>query len=438
MTRLQAGGSDNDIESRVIHLPFSNHTIEFEPPTAWRVEVAEPPMQDPTPIDVAAAIRNPIAGSPLRELAHTSRNAVIVFTDSTRPAPDALLLPPILEELHRGGLRAEDTTLICGVGMHRPSTDEEKFARLGRNIAGGYSVLDHDPEDVVWIGEAMSVPLWVNRRCVEADLLISTGLVEPHQYAGYSGGVKTVAIGCGGSDTIRITHGPRFLDHPSVRLGQVEDNPFQTLIRECAHRVGLRFTVNVVLDRGEQIAHIAAGCPIAVHETLVKNALALYETPVQSAPYDIVVTGVGDPKDVNLYQASRAATYVDDPSLLRDGGVVIVPASCPEGAGDGQGERNASEALSKASSMSGLLERVRSEGCLPGEQRAFKVAKLLMRAQVIIVGAHDPALPCSWHMLGAGSLEEAARMAEALVGPAPNVLVIPHAFQSLPRAIPSR
>ncbi len=422
-------------ELAAIHLPFEDGQIVFKPPPAWRVDVADLPPQGSSPPDILAAVRRPVAGPPLRELARASRAAVLAFTDATRPTPDVLLVPPILEELHQGGLRPEDITLICGVGMHRPSTAAEKATKLGREIAERYAVLDHDPLDVVQVGEAMDVPLWVNRRCVETDLLVATGLVEPHQFAGYSGGGKTIAIGCGGPETIRITHGPRFLDHPRVQLGEIEGNPFQAVIRESARQAGLRFVVNAVQGRERVIAYAAAGPHADVHEMLVPRAAAINEVVVHNAPYDVIVVGVGAPKDANLYQASRTATYVDKPWLLRDGGVIIIPAPCPEGAGGGEGEKNASEALAGASSMPGLLERLRREGCRPGEQRAFGLAKLLLRAQVIVVGAHDPALVRSWHLLGAKTLEEAVQMAEAIVGSSPNTLVVPHALQALPRPI---
>jgi len=420
----------------IIHLPFADGTIPFRSPATWQIEVANLPLpRMASPPDISFAVRNPISGLPLRGLARETRSAVVVFTDATRPTPDALLVPPILEELHTGGLKVGDITLICGVGMHRPSTLEEKVARLGSDMVGRYCVLDHDPTQAVQVGEALGVSLWVNRRCVEADLLIATGIVEPHQLAGYSGGGKIVAVGCGGPETIRATHGPRFLDHPGVQLGEIEGNPFQALIRASAERAGLRFVVNAVLGRDGRIVHVAAGSPVDVHDDLVSCAAALYEIPVHNAPYDVIIAGVGAPKDANLYQASRAATYMDKPPLLRDGGVVIVPAPCPEGAGGGEGERNASEALSSASSPSELLERFRREGCRPGEQRAFKLAKLLSRAHVIIVGGHDPALVHSWGLLSANSLEEAMHMAEIAVGSAPNALVVPHALSTLPRPV---
>jgi nickel-dependent lactate racemase len=191
-----------------------------------------------------------------------------------------------------------------------------------------------------------------------------------------------------------------------------------------------------VQGREGKIVHAAVGPPVDVHEMLVPRAAALNEVVVHNAPYNVIVVGVGAPKDANLYQASRTATYVDKPSLLRDGGVVIIPAPCPEGPGGGEGERNASEALGGASSMPDLLDRFRREGCRPGEQRAFGLAKLLLRAQVIIVGARDPALVHSWHLLSAETLEEAVQMVEAIVGPMPNTLVVPHGLQVLPR--PSR
>jgi nickel-dependent lactate racemase len=371
----------------------------------------------------------------LHSLARGARNAVIAFTDMTRACPDALLIPPLLEQLHRAGIPDEAITLLCAVGTHRPLSNEEVVAKLGEAVASRYRVINHDLAEAVSVGEMDGVPLLVNRLCVEADLLLATGIVEPHHYAGWSGGGKTVAIGCAGAETIAATHSPRFMDDDSVRLGRVEGNAFQYIVRESARRAGLQYVVNVGLDEEGGIAAQASGPPEQVHDRLVAHMAALSEAPTD-APFDAVIAGVGSPKDVNLYQASRAATYIglSQHKLLKPGGVIILPATCPEGAGQGVGEQNFYDGMSSAPDMDTLLARLRREGCRPGEQRAFMVGLVLRDHPIIVVGTHDPDVVRACHMTPAADMQEAFHLATERLPPgqSPELLVVPHATQTLP------
>ena len=189
------------------------------------VAVSQPaqPLRD-IPAAIQEALDHPIGTPPLREIARPGDRVCIVFTDITRASPDHLLVPALLAELEQAGVRDEDITLLCGIGMHRPSTQEEKITKLGADIVARYRVIDNEPQNpaaLVDLGITPGgVPVLLHRAAVEADLLIATGIVEPHQYAGYSGGRKTVAVGAAGEALIAHTHGPAFVDHPGTRLGQ--------------------------------------------------------------------------------------------------------------------------------------------------------------------------------------------------------------------------
>lgn len=402
----------------------------MQAPRGWRVSVAEQPdsaLPDPPPTLEF--------GPTLSTLAHGAQNAVIAFTDATRACPDDQLIPPMLAQLHEAGVPQDGITLLCALGMHRPITEEETIAKLGAEVAGRYRVINHDPADVVSLGEVDGVPLLVNRLCAEADLVLATGVVEPHQYAGWSGGGKTVAIGCGGTETIAATHGPRFIDDPTVRVSRMAGNTFQRVVQESARRLGLKYVVNVGLSEAGEIVARASGPPEEVQAALIDVLLLLYEVPVD-APFDIVIAGVGHPKDVNLYQASRAASYIglSQHQILKPGGVIILPATCPEGAGQGVGERNFLDGMSSAADPDSLLDRLRREGCRPGEQRAFILGKVLREHPVIVVGAQDPDIVRACHMTPAADMEESFRLARELsdIGDEPDVLVVPHATQTLP------
>jgi nickel-dependent lactate racemase len=395
-----------------------------------------PPIQD-VPAAVAAAVARPVNSLPLRELARRGDTVCIVFTDVTRASPDWLLVPPVLAELEAAGVRDADITLLCGIGMHRASTFEEKVAKLGRALVDRYRVIDSEPQNpaaLVDLGITdTGIPLSVNKTAYEADLLIATGIVEPHQYAGYSGGRKTLAVGAAGEAMIAYTHGARMVDHPGTRLGRTEGNPFHQAVTEAARRAGLRFIVNVVQDDQKRVVCVRAGEPEATFNELVAFARTLYEVPVPQQ-YDVAVAGVGYPKDANLYQASRAASYLffAPTPVVKPGGFTITPAPCGEGAGEGVGEQRFLKAMQDAPGIQFILDDARQNGYPPGQQRAFVMAKVLEQNDVIIVGAQDPELIRSAKFLAAPTMDAAFRLVADRLGSDLDLLVVPHALLTLP------
>jgi nickel-dependent lactate racemase len=309
---------------------------------------------------------------------------------------------------------------------------------LGSDVAKEYRILDNTPQDpanYADLGGANSaIPFSVNKCAREADLLISTGIVEPHQYAGYSGGRKTLAIGAGGEKMISYTHGPAMIDHPGTRLGRIEGNPFHDAITESAKRAGLRFILNAVLDEETKPVAICAGEPEAAFAQLVAIAQKLYTTPVPHE-YDVVIAGVGFPKDSNLYQASRAPSYVffaPTPVVKKDG-VLITPARCEEGAGQGVGEQRFYKAMGSAQNVRALLEKVRREGYQAGAQRAFIMAKVMEVNPVVIVGAEHPEVVKDTKLVPAKTMTEALEFSVNHIGRLDlDVLIIPHALLTLP------
>lgn len=421
-------------------VPYSKTHLEFTLPAGMRATVAEsrpvPPLSDPEAA-IAEALTRPVGSPPLRELAHPGDRVCIVFTDITRASPDHLLVPAILQELEAAGVRDEDVTLLCGIGMHRPSTPEEKIAKLGREVVARYRVIDNEPrnpEALVDLGVTPGgVPVQVHRAAVETDLLIATGIVEPHQYAGYSGGRKTVAVGAAGEALIAHTHGPAFVDHPGTRLGRIEGNPFHEAVNEAARRAGLRFILNAVLDDEHRILKVAAGDPEAAFLELVAFARTVYEVPIPQQ-YDVAIGGVGFPKDTNLYQASRAPSYLHfaPTPVVRKGGYYIIPARCEEGAGEGVGEQRFFAALRDAPDVQFVLDDARRHGYPPGQQRAFVIAKVLEETRIIIVGSEHPDVVAACKMIPANTMEEALGIVARDLGADLDVLIVPHAMLTLP------
>jgi nickel-dependent lactate racemase len=427
-------------------IPFGKSYLDFELPAKMRGTYVKSRSMEPLADleeAIAEALANPINSPPLSNMAKPGHTVCIVFTDITRDSPDHLLVPALLAELQMAGVRDKDITLLCGIGMHRPSTKKEKVVKLGQAVVDRYRVVDHEPLNRTGLKDLGSteqgIPLSVNKIACEADLLIATGIVEPHQYAGYSGGRKTAAIGAGGEQMIASTHGPQMVDHPGTRLGKIEDNPFHQAITEAARRAGLSFILNVVQDNHKRAVAILAGEPEATFEELVKVAKQLYEVPIPRQ-YDVAVAGVGFPKDANIYQASRAASQLFFAPLcvVKEGGVFIVPAPTEEGAGQGFGERSFLETMKGAVNMDSLLAELRSTGYPPGGQRAFIMAKVLERTQVIIAGTVTPDVVRQLHMTPAADMDEAFRVAASKIGRHDlDVLIVPQALLTLPIASPA-
>ena len=394
--------------------------------------------------ETARRLASPLGGRRLRDLAADAvraspePRAVIAVTDLTRASPDAVLVPPLLDELNAGGIADARITVVVAIGLHRATTDAEKREKLGA-VVDRVPVIDSNGRDPTMWADLGTIPPYdvpgITQKIVkEADLVVATGIVEPHQYAGYSGGRKTVAIGCCGEPVITATHGMRFLEDPGVRLAKIEGNPFHETVREIARRAGLRFCLNVVTDDRERVVAVAAGEPDAVLTELVAKAAALYTRPVPRQ-YDIVIAGVGHPKDVNLYQASRAATYLRfaPTPVVREGGAIVIPARLEEGAGEGAGEQRFLAALERASSPAEVVEEARRHFS-GGEQRAVMVALTLQWCQIIVAASEAPEVVRLAKLRAAVDVEEGLDIAYEHIGrPArASVLLVPRALHTLP------
>ena len=421
-------------------VPYDRGVLKFELPDTMEVEVIEP-SSVPGIGDLKGAVRealaSPLGSPPLRELAGPDSKVCIVITDITRASPDRYLVEPVIEELLEAGVDEKKIEILVGVGLHRPSTAEEKLEKLGPELTERFRVIDHNARDesqLVDLGVTSNgVPVVFNKLAAEADLLIATGIVEPHQYAGFSGGRKTVAVGIAGEKMIAYTHSPSFIDHPKTRLANLEGNPFHLALMEIADAAGLKFVVNVVKNTRGDVVRVAAGAHRDVFSSLVETARRIYTVPV-SRVYDAVICGVGYPKDSNLYQASRGPSYIffAPRPVVREGVILIVPAPCSEGAGGGAGEQRFFEALRDAGELREFIERAKEEGLPPGAQRAFVMAKVMEKNEVVVVGSKFPEIVRDAKMLPLPSMEDAVEYIESKFGPKAAVLVVPHSLQTLP------
>jgi len=432
---------------RYLSVPYGEEELEFMLQPWFDLDIVESGTATPIadlPAETVRRLQSPLGGKRLRDLAAdavgatSNPHAVIAVTDLTRASPDAVLVPPLLDELNAGGIRDAQVTVVVAVGLHRATTDAEKRDRLA-SVVDRVRVVDSNGRDPAMWADLGAIPPYgvpgsTQKLVKDADLVVATGIVEPHQYAGYSGGRKTVAIGCAGEPVITATHGMRFLEDPGVRLGKIEGNPFHETIREIARRAGLTFCLNVVTDDRGRVVAIAAGDPDAVLADLVAKAAALYTRPIPKQ-YDIVIAGVGHPKDVNLYQASRAATYLRfaPTPVVREGGAIVIPARLEEGAGDGAGEQRFLAALERAASPAAVVEEARRHFA-GGEQRAVMVALTLQWCQIIVAASEAPEIVRLAKLRAAVDVEEGLDIAYEHIGrpTRASVLLVPRALHTLP------
>jgi nickel-dependent lactate racemase len=363
-----------------------------------RADAFEPaPALEPLD-DLHATLRRafsaPVAAARLRELARGARSVAITIPDASRSCPSEHVLAALLDELATAGVPSDAVTVTIGCGLHATTDPAERESLVGPSAAGHVAIVDAQgiESPVADLGEtSLGCPVRVARTVTEAHLAVTVGVVEPHLYAGFSGGVKGVSIGCAGRETIAWTHRPAFISEPGVRVAGLRGNPFQTTLREIAARTPLRWGVNLLVEDGEAVA-VRAGDPAAAQEALAVWAAPAWLRTVD-APRDVIVAGVPAPKSHSLYQASRAATYLGLAArpAVTEGGLIVLAADMSLGAGDGPGERNFLDVLAAAASPADLLGRGLAEPLGPGGQRSFVVARVLDRFRLAVTGVIDPA-----------------------------------------------
>ena len=405
----------------------------FEPPARLdRAEVLD--------WAVEWALAAPVAAPRLRELARGAGSVVITIPDASRPCPSPTILEQLLGELNLAGVPDDAISVLIGCGLHATTTVMERDSLAGLPVSARVEVCDAQglEGETRDLGEtSRGAPVRIAERIAAADLAITVGVLEPHLYAGFSGGVKGVAIGCAGQETIAWTHRPAFISEAGVRLGELRGNPFQETLREIAARTCLGWAVNLVINERGKAAAVAAGDPAEVQAALARAHGRAWLRPV-AGPFDVIVAGVHEPKSDNLYQASRAATYVGlaaRPALAKSG-LLVLCADLPHGAGEGPAERNFLEVLSAASSPAALVARGLREPLGPGGQRAFVVARVLERFRVGVVGAADPDLLAPLERLGVtafGSVDAAVAATEARLGRSARVLAVADAMATVVR-----
>lgn len=390
-----------------------------------------PPLDDPEG-EVVRKLENPTGTAPLRELARGRKTACILICDITRPVPNPVILRPTLKVLEESGIRREDILILVATGLHRPSTEAERVEMLGEEIARNYRVEDHHGtrlEEHTFLGTTESgVPAWIDSRYVEADLKITTGLIEPHLMAGYSGGRKLICPGIAAIETVKIWHGPKFLEHPNADCGILEGNPVHEENTRIAWLAGCDFIVNVTMDKDRKVTSVVAGDMEAAFLEGVAFVEKVVKAPV-SEPVDVVVTSsAGYPLDTTFYQAVKGLTGCLP--IVKQGGTIILAASLSEGVGSPEFQ----SLFRENPSLDVFMERILGRDYFVLDQwQLEELAKVRRKVKVKIVSdGLPPEELAKLFVEPAESVESALEASLAEYGADASVAVIPKGPYVLP------
>jgi nickel-dependent lactate racemase len=400
------------------------------------VDVLSPRFLPGLPDELEAlreALHHPIESAPLAELVKPGDRVVVVHTDITRATPNERILPVLVDELEAAGIARGDITFLNGLGTHRKQTEAELRTMLGDRIVDGYRCLQHDCNDeanLVSLGEtSMGHPVRINRFYLEADVRILTGFIEPHFFAGFSGGPKAVIPSLAGAESVFTNHGIEMIAHPKATWGVIEGNPIWEEMYEVAVRTHPAFLLNVSLNVRRELTGIFAGDMLSAHARgcafVKENAMRAVEEP-----YDIVITtNSGYPLDQNLYQSVKGMSAANQ--IVRQGGSILIAAACEDGLPN---HGRYAALLAQAGSPQGVIDMISRPGFCAQDQWQVQVqAQIQGRADVYVYsdGLTDEQIkralfiPCR-------NLEQTIRQLLEKYGSQARMCVIPEGPQTIP------
>jgi len=373
---------------------------------------------------VRRAMAAPIGSQKLSELAKGKKKIVIIASDHTRPVPSKLIIPPMLAEIREGSPDAEITILIA-TGCHRGTTKDELVSKFGENIVKNEKIYIHDCDDRDMLVDIGTLPSGgrceINRLAYEADLLVSEGFIEPHFFAGFSGGRKSVLPGVAGRRTVLANHCSEYIDHPRARTGILEGNPIHADMLWAAKTAKLAYIVNVVLNSEKNVIYAVAGEPEAAHKRGTDFLFSL--CGAKAVESDIVITTNGGyPLDQNVYQAVKGMTAAE--ATVKKGGVIIMLAESGDGIGGDHFYHQLADEPDIGKTMREFLSRGRDE-TVPDQWQTQILLRILGHASVIYVSEMPDETVKEMHMIPAHSLAEAIEKAKGLVGEGAKIAAIP-------------
>jgi nickel-dependent lactate racemase len=411
-----------------VHLNYGRTGLDADLPEANVVKVLRyqpaEPLADPQRA-VREKLARPSGTPPLVELARGRRTACVVISDVTRPVPNPLILPPLLRTLEEAGIARQNIVILNATGMHRPNEGDELREMVGDFVFENYRIENHRGERLdehTHLGTSPNgVPVWIDSRYLDADLKITTGLIEPHLMAGFSGGRKLICPGIAALETIRAWHSPRFIEDLNARAGCLDGNPVHIENTAIAHMAGCDFILNVVIDDRRRVLNVVAGEMEAALLEGVEFVRPLV-TDTVPGPVDIVVTSsAGYPLDTTFYQSIKG--MVGALEIVKPGGTIILAASLGEGIGSGPFQ----QLFQENASLDEFMEKILTGDYFRMDQwQLEELVKVRRKARVIVVSDGLPADTLRGLFVDAAPTVELA-VAEALErhGPGASIAVIP-------------
>lgn len=366
-------------------MPFGRSFLELRlPKNNLQVvhNIQEPPKLENVHQSIKMALKNPIQSLPVSSLVGPKDRIAIIIDDITRPTPSELIVPELINELK---VPLDNIIIIIATGLHQANTDEEIIDLLGSNLPPQIKVINHNAfqrENLTFIGKtSRGTPVTVNNAVLAADKVITIGHIEPHEFAGYTGGRKSVFPGVAGAEGINHNHSLKHIDHPNAKIGVLQNNPIHEDLVEAADLIGVNFLINVVLNSNQQITRVVAGNLHAAYQ----HGIDYYQNFAQvdnSKPVDIVLTSTGYPLDLNFYQAVKAIFAAE--SFVKDNGYIIHLAECLGGFGTSLFY----DWMTSFSAPSDIFERIKQEGYRADIDHCYMLARILNKCKVIVVSLH--------------------------------------------------
>lgn len=413
----------------VYQLPYGKFHQEFSLPSQLTADLilpeSAPSVADPY-AEIISALKNPLELD--LEAYRGAESVAIAINDKTRPAPNGLFLPPLLDCLSALGISPSAITFWIATGSHTPMPPEEFSRVLPAAIIENYQVRSHNIDDLdnmIHLGvTSRGTPVWVNKSYYQAKLKITIGDIEPHHFAGFSGGAKTAAIGLAGRETINKNHA--MLTHPDSWIAVYDKNPLRQDINEMGDLIGIDLSLNAILNQEKQIVRTFAGRPRAVMLAGIPVALQVCSTPGANK-YDLVIASAGGfPKDINFYQAQKALTHAS--LFAKENAPIILVAACPEGTGN----RAYEEFMRTCTTTAEVFEQFSQQDFSVGPHKAFQVARLLTQHPIYLVSDIQESMVRNMLLIPSTSAQSAITLAQRNMPPGSSVAVLPYATTTLP------
>ncbi len=413
-------------------LPYGKESITFEMPKNQPVDLIYPPIQ-PALEHINTHIYSTIRNNPyfvdLASKITSNSKVAITINDKTRPVPNQVLFPPLLKAIQEIGISKENITLVIATGTHTPMKTEEFDLILDAETHKDIKMVSHDcdqTDNLVYKGTTrFATPVYVNKLYDQADIKIVVGDIEPHHFAGFSGGAKSAAIGVCGRET--ITHNHNFLMDPSCKVGSYEENPLRQDIEAIGEIIGVDLALNAILNEKKEILHILFDRPLIV----MKKGVDIYRRHSLKKidqPFDLVIASAGGfPKDINLYQAQKALTHAS--LFCKDGGTVMLIASCDEGVGS----QSYFEFMQGVTSQEDAKVKFKANGFSVGPHKAFQFAAIAERIHFEIFSRIDPITMAQLKIKPILDLQQSIEFFLSRFTGVPRIAILPYATATIPQ-----